>query len=178
MLAAYFGALALARVAVSLATSFIKPPTIVDLPPFPVDAFDLCGIVVHLQFKMVPNSIGSAFGKHLFSLDCWVKTPRIVDNGEHLELSAFLVMVWFTYREKSKLKVSVLIRTIIAEGTIYFLAMVALQIYIQVSFVLTEVWSLPIHTPFHDHQSKYPRASINNFRHCEYTPTRAVKLRN
>jgi len=62
ILVAYLGTLALARLAVSLVTAFIKPPTIVDLPPLPVDAFDLCGIVVHLRFKMVPNSIGTAFG--------------------------------------------------------------------------------------------------------------------
>ena len=62
------------------------------------------------------------------------------------ELSAFLVIVWCTYREKSTLKFSALIRRIITEATIYFLAMVALQIYIQVSLVLTEVWSLSSHS--------------------------------
>ena len=63
ILAAYLGSLALARLAVSLATSFVKPPTIVSLPPLPVDAFNLCGIVVHLQFKMVPNSIDERAGR-------------------------------------------------------------------------------------------------------------------
>lgn len=62
ILTAYLVTLALARLAVSLATSFVKPAMIVDLPPLPVDAFDLCGVVIHLQFKMVPNSIGTAFG--------------------------------------------------------------------------------------------------------------------
>jgi len=37
------------------------------------------------------------------------------------------------------LRISAVIRTIVAEATIYFLAMVALQIYIQLSYVLMEV---------------------------------------
>ena len=78
ILTTYLGTLALARLAVSFATSFLKPPTIVGLPPLPVDAFDLCGIVVHLQFKMVPNSIGAAFG-----LCSSQSLPSIVDNGKH-----------------------------------------------------------------------------------------------
>ena len=59
----YFGALALARLTVALAASFIKPPTIVDLPSLPVDSFNLCGIIVHLQFKVAPNSIATVFGE-------------------------------------------------------------------------------------------------------------------
>jgi len=74
--------------------------------------------------------------------DCWLKIARIADNGNYSEVSAFLVIVWYTYRNKSSLKLSALVRTIITDATIYFLAMVALQIYIQVSFVLTEVRSL------------------------------------
>ena len=35
-----------------------------------------------------------------------------------------------------------MVRTIVAESTIYFLAMVALQIYIQLSYVLMEVRSI------------------------------------
>ena len=34
------------------------------------------------------------------------------------------------------LKISAVIRTIVAEATIYFLAMIALQIYIQLTFAL------------------------------------------
>ena len=67
ILAAYLGTLAFARLVVSLATSFTKPPTIVNLPPLPVDAFNLCGIVTHLQFKIVPNAMATAFGKYLCS---------------------------------------------------------------------------------------------------------------
>ena len=39
-------------------------------------------------------------------------------------------------------KFSAIVRTIVAEATIYFLAMVALQIYIQISLVLMEVQCL------------------------------------
>ncbi|KAF9646546.1 hypothetical protein BDM02DRAFT_3188752 [Thelephora ganbajun] len=63
MLVVYFGTLALARLAMSLASAFTKPPAIIDLPRIPVDAFNLCGIMVTLQFKLVPNAIGTAFGE-------------------------------------------------------------------------------------------------------------------
>ena len=61
---------------------------------------------------------------------------------EYSELSAFLVIVWYTYRNISTLKFSTIIRTIVTEATIYFLAMIAIQIYIELSLILMEVWSL------------------------------------
>jgi len=42
------------------------------------------------------------------------------------------------------LKLSAVIRTIVTEGTIYFLAMLTLQIYVQISLALMEVWCLSI----------------------------------
>jgi len=121
------------------------------------------------QSRLLPCSV-SIRGRS----DYWLEISRIADHGNQLEVSAFLVIVWYTYRNKSSLKFSALVRTIIADATMYFLAMVALQVYIQVSFVLTEVRSLSLSlsvcTLFCDHQSELLRASINNFRLCEYTP--------
>ena len=68
--------------------------------------------------------------------------------GKRLELSAFLVIVWYTYRNKSTLKFSALIRTMITEATIYFLAMVALQTSVQISLSLTNVYPLSDLSPF------------------------------
>ena len=65
--------------------------------------------------------------------------PKIADCGGHLELSAFLVIVWYTILDKRMLKLSGLVRTIVAEATIYFIAMVAIQIYVQLSLNLMEV---------------------------------------
>jgi len=62
LVAVYFGALALARLAVTLASLFLRPVTLMDLPPIPVDAFNLCPVVVDLQFKVVPNSLATTFG--------------------------------------------------------------------------------------------------------------------
>ena len=67
ILAVYFGSLALTRVAMTLASTFTKPPVIISLPRIPVDAFNLCGIKIDLQFKLVPNSIGTVFGMWLRS---------------------------------------------------------------------------------------------------------------
>ena len=98
-----------------------------------------------------------------------VPVPRIFDHREHLELSAFLVIVRYTYRNKRMLKFSALVRAIVAEASMYFLAMIAMQIYVQSSVSLMKVWSFsrfPLHFMIIDH--KYPRASINNvpFREC------------
>lgn len=46
-----------------------------------------------------------------------------------VELSAFIVIVWYTYRNRGMLKFSALIRTIAREATIYFLVMVVVQTY-------------------------------------------------
>ena len=61
---------------------------------------------------------------------------------ERLDISAFLVIVWYTYYHKSALKFSALIRTIVTEATIYFLAMIALQMYVQLSLNFMKVQSL------------------------------------
>ena len=65
--------------------------------------------------------------------------PKITDCGGHPELSAFLVIAWYTILDKRMLKLSGLVRTIVAEATIYFIAMVAIQIYVQLSLNLMEV---------------------------------------
>ena len=54
-------------------------------------------------------------------------------------MSAFLVVVWYAYRNRGALKFSALIRTIVTEATIYFLAMVTAQTCMQLSFVRMEV---------------------------------------
>ena len=65
--------------------------------------------------------------------DCW-RNFLITRNNS--ELSAFLVVIWCAYRNVSTFKFSAVIRTIVAEATMYFLAMVALQVYVQLSFAL------------------------------------------
>ena len=93
----------------------------------------------------------------------WRKIPRIADHGEHLDLSAFLVVVWCTYRLGS----SALIRTIAADTTVYFLTMVALQIDFQLNYSLMEVRSFARFTHLF---AKYNhcRVSPNKCRSCEY----------
>ena len=59
----------------------------------------------------------------------------------HSDLSAFLIVAWYTYRNRGALKFSALIRAIATEGTAYFLVMVIVQTYIQLSLGLMEVQS-------------------------------------
>ena len=83
----------------------------------------------------------------------WRKNPRIVDHGEYLDLSAFLVVIWCTYRNKF----SGLIRAIAADATVYFLAVVAAQVYIQTACVLMDVRSF----------ARFPRYFLRvEYNHC------------
>ena len=74
----------------------------------------------------------------------WRNLPGIVDHGKHPDLSAFLVIAWCIFYNASAFKVSAVIRTIAADSTIYFLAMVAVQVYSLLSFVFMEVQSLSL----------------------------------
>lgn len=154
ILAAYFGTLALARLAMTLASTFSVSPTIINLPQVPIDAFDLCAVVVEFKFKLVPNSIGCAFGALVVAL---VPVDRakfrgLLITGEHLEISIFLVIVWYTYHNQGKFRFSALVRTIITEATIYFLVMSAMQTYVLISWSLMSVWSLSLCSrPIRDH---------------------------
>jgi len=67
-------------------------------------------------------------------------------RGLYTELSAFIVIVWNVYHLNRGLKFSALVRTIITEATVYFLAMIALQIYniagvrLSIRFLYHFVW--------------------------------------
>jgi len=89
-------------------------------------------------------------------------------SGELPEISAFLSIVWYTYHIRSSLKFSVLIRTIVTEATIYFLAMVAMQTYVLLSLIFMEVYPLS-HLPyFVIIDGRYLRAPFNSFHFCKY----------
>ena len=126
------------------------------------------GIATNLQFKLIPNTIGTVFGMWLRTLvDTELQNILLTENS-HAELSVFLVVVWYTYRNKGTLKFSALLRRFVAEAMVYFLAMVAAQIYVQVSFNLVEVQSPPLFSLcfamfIHDHYR------VNSFHFCEYT---------
>jgi len=104
--------------------------------------------------------------------------PRIADHRIRSELSAFLVIVCYTYRNKSALKFSVLIRTIAGEATVYFLVMIAAQIYIQLSLSLMEVCthalSLVSCSISRSLIRECFRVSGDRFRSCEF----AINLNN
>ena len=93
--------------------------------------------------------------------------PKIADYREHSDLSAFLVIVRYTYRNKRALKFSALIRAIVADASIYFLAMVAMQIYVQLSVGLTKVQTFS-RFPFH--------FAILNYKHSGYRSTTSVSV--
>ena len=114
----YFGTLALGRLAMGLVTAFVDSG--------PGD----------LQFKLTPNSIGTTFGTHIRA---FVGTKLLLTVDPRVDISAILVIVWYTYRNKRTRKLSAVAHVLVAESTIYFLVMVAAQIYIQLSFNLIRV---------------------------------------
>lgn len=63
----------------------------------------------------------------------------VADRETNLDVSAFLVLAQYAYRGMPVFKLSAVVRTIVTEGTIYFLAMLAIQIYTLLSFVFMEV---------------------------------------
>ena len=138
ILAVYFGSLSLTRLVVSL-VSYLQPVTFLLLPPIPLDIFKMCTFITHPRFKLVPVAIASVFGEWLYYSNGWGNVLRITDHGKPLELSAFIVVAWCAYRSMSTLKFSAVVRTIVAQGTVYFFAMFALQIYVQLSLILEEV---------------------------------------
>jgi hypothetical protein len=77
--------------------------------------------------------------------------PKVGDRREHLDLSAFLVIAWYAYRNRGTLKISALIRTFVTDATLYFLVMVAAQIHIQVSMSLQLVQTISFLAPPHHH---------------------------
>ena len=144
-LAVYFGTLAVARLATFLVSFFVEPLSVVDLSVVPIDVFNLCAIKVNPKLLSAPISIGTAFGTwfHSFQLNA-----EIADYKEHSDISAFLIIAQYTYRNKRMLKFSALVRAIVAEASIYFLAMLAMQIYVQLSVSLMQVQSLYVFAPF------------------------------
>ena len=77
-------------------------------------------------------SIGTAFGEWLPT----VAAKTLFTKISGIEVSAMIVVVWYTYRNRSTLKYSALLRTIVTQATVYFLVIVAAQIYLQLSFGL------------------------------------------
>ena len=60
--AVYFGSLALARPVLALTSAIARPVTFVDLPPIPVDAFNMCPVQIHPIFRIVPFALPTLFG--------------------------------------------------------------------------------------------------------------------
>ena len=67
-----------------------------------------------------------------------------------IETSAFAVVIWYTYRDQNMLRFSALVRTIVKQATIYFIVIVAVQIYLQVYLSLGIVWPRPLPVFCHD----------------------------
>ena len=63
----YFGAMAMARLALSLAACFLRPVELLDLPPIPIDAFNLCPIVARYELRYATGVVGTVFGEQLCS---------------------------------------------------------------------------------------------------------------
>ena len=61
--AVYFGTLALTRFAISLASPLAKPVGVFDLPPIPIETFNLCLMIPQFKFRLVPFTLATVFGE-------------------------------------------------------------------------------------------------------------------
>jgi len=109
-----------------------------DLPPIPIETFNLCLMLPRFQFKLVPYTIATVFGDYPCSFS-GVKIPTITDREEYLDVSAFIVVAWCIFHNMRALKISTVIRTIATDTTVYFVVMVAVQVYSQLSYIFMEV---------------------------------------
>lgn len=62
IIAVYLGTLVLAKLITNFITGFLKPPSVVPIPPIPLDFFNMCTMNVDLHLMVIPNSIGTVFG--------------------------------------------------------------------------------------------------------------------
>ena len=76
IIAAYFGILLLARLAVSLGTTFNSPPVVVKSPPVSIDVTESCGLVTGLHSKL---AVGTVSGTSLYAADvgCCLRRARV-----------------------------------------------------------------------------------------------------
>ena len=51
-----------------------------------------------------------------------------------IEDSAFAIIVWYTYRNRSTLKFMALVRTVVVQASTWFIAIVIAQVHIQANF--------------------------------------------
>ena len=103
---------------------------------------------------------------------------RVTDREEHSELSAFLAIPWYTYRDQRMLKFSGLIRTLVGEAMIHFLAMISIQI---MSNCLRTTWGYDLsrfllHLAISDRE--HSGVLADSFRFCEYGINWTITVRN
>jgi len=55
--------MALARLVLSLAACFLRPVEFLDLPPIPIDAFNMCPIVPRYELRYATGAVGTVFGE-------------------------------------------------------------------------------------------------------------------
>ena len=63
-------------------------------------------------------------------------------GSSRLDVSVFAIVVWYTFRHTNMFKFSALLRTMLAQATVYIIAIIIMQIYIQVSLSCADQSSL------------------------------------
>ena len=120
-------------------------------------------LACRFQIQLAPCSVRSSACSSF-----WRKILRIADREEHLELSAFLAILWYTCRDQRMLKFSGLIRTLVGEAMIHFLAMISMQI---MSNCLRTTWGYDLSRLLHHlaiSDREHSGVLADSFRFCEY----------
>ena len=111
------------------------------LPDLPLDEFKVCAITTPFDLQIIPSVIAAVFSELL-------RAPRLpsVPQLTVSDISAFLLILWFAYSNAVNLRLPVLLRTIVADATVYFIVAACVHAAVLLFLVLGDVSRRPLST--------------------------------
>ena len=170
----------LARLIISLVSTFIEHPMTIDINPYPIDTFNMWVIVTDLRPMSFPNSIGTVWYVvalvPVFGVKC--RGSLIARNIQNYPRSSPSLGTRTAIRGCSSSQISGLIRTLVGEAMIHFLAMISIQI---MSNCLRTTWGYDLsrfllHLAISDRE--HSGVLADSFCFCEYGINWTITVRN
>ena len=115
------------------------------LPDIPFEVFKACGALVPFHLQLILSAIGTAIGELFASLVITASGSRRIVS----DISAFCVIIWFAYSTATIFRFSSLVRTIVTDGTVYFIIVTVIQMLLVLSVSISDVRHRPLSIPTH-----------------------------
>ena len=112
----------------------------VQLPDIPLDAFKICTVSGSFRLQISQHAIGLVFGKLLGSFVATASRSRRVVS----DVSVFCIMIWLAYSSVVTIRLSSLLRTIVADATAYFIMAMGLQTLVVLFLSFSDVRRRPL----------------------------------